>query len=318
MIPSHNDDHHRSAKRTTVLAWTLRLSGMVGMTFLNPLFCVLAMNYANPSILAPFSGLTLVWIVLFCKPLIGEQPQPSQIVAASLIVLGEIVVAFFGDHTNDNEITLEELRRSYQDVAFLLYFVATAIWMASLFYVIKYSKHSYWKRFAWGTAGGSITGLQNFLKDSLTIIKASPPHTRMPWYFFLMASLAILTAFGGLLLLTACMKRYDATYSAAMFVGSFVISASIMSAVHYHTFSNLASTLHYIFYPTGLLILMWGVYLLVWHTKESQAAAIDSDEDGMSAIETLQAQQRSFDLGEPLVSAGSHSKEEDHVTHRIT
>ena len=49
----------KSAKQ---LAWLLYLLGMIGMSFLNPLFCVLAMKYANPSILAPFSGLTLVWI----------------------------------------------------------------------------------------------------------------------------------------------------------------------------------------------------------------------------------------------------------------
>jgi uncharacterized membrane protein len=75
--------------------------------------------------------------------------------------------------------------------------------------------------------------------------------------------MAILTAFGGLLLLTACMKRYDATYSAAMFVGSFVIMASIMSAVHYNTLQHLDGVVSLIFYPTGLAILMSGVYMLI-------------------------------------------------------
>lgn len=60
-------------------SWLLYLAGMVGMTFLNPLCCVLAMKYANPSILAPFSGLTLVWVVLFSGAAVGERPGPSQI-----------------------------------------------------------------------------------------------------------------------------------------------------------------------------------------------------------------------------------------------
>jgi hypothetical protein len=60
------------------------------------------------------------------------------------------------------------------------------------------------------------------------------------------------------------MKRYDATFSAAMFVGSFVVSASTMSAVHYHTFENLnASPLNYVMYPMGVVILLCGVVLLV-------------------------------------------------------
>ena len=91
------------------LAWTLRGSGMIGMSVLNPLFCVLAMNYASPSILAPFSGLTLVWIVLLSSPLIGEQPVARQVVAAALIVLGEVVVAIFGDHTNDEDVTVQDV-----------------------------------------------------------------------------------------------------------------------------------------------------------------------------------------------------------------
>ena len=83
--------------------------------------------------------------------------------------------------------------------------------------------------------------------------------------------LAVATAFGGLLLLTACMKRYDATYSSAMFVGSFVVSASLMSAVHYRTFQNLNSNVDYIFYPVGLCVLMIGVFILVQETNEHSA-----------------------------------------------
>jgi EamA-like transporter family len=87
----------------------LRYSGMIGMTFLNPLCCVLAMNYASPSILAPFSGLTLVWIVLLSSPLINEQPSHRQVSAAALIVLGEVVVAIFGDHTNGEGVTVSDV-----------------------------------------------------------------------------------------------------------------------------------------------------------------------------------------------------------------
>jgi hypothetical protein len=64
------------------------------------------------------------------------------------------------------------------------------------------------------------------------------------------------------------MKRYDVTYSAAMFVGSFVLSASIMSVIHYDTFDHLRSAASYVMYPTGLVILIGGVYMLVQESKE--------------------------------------------------
>lgn len=105
-------------------------------------------------------------------------------------------------------------------------------------------------------------------------MKASE-HGKYPWFFYLFVCLAAITAFGGLLILTACMKRYDATYSAASFVGSFVVSASIMSATHYNTFNYLKSIWNYMLYPTGLVVLMVGVCILVRESK-------DTDEDDES------------------------------------
>ena len=150
-------------------SYFLRLCGMVGMTVLNPLCCVLAMNYASPSILAPFSGLTLVWIALFSESLIGERPTLVQVMAAALIILGETVVAVFGDHTNDNGKSIEDVRDSYLRPAFLVYFAAMVLWVAFLAYSMTIPRSKTLRRFAWGVSGGSITGLQNFLKDSLTV-----------------------------------------------------------------------------------------------------------------------------------------------------
>ena len=75
---------------------TLRWSGMFGMSVLNPLCCVLAMQYASPSILAPFSGLTLVWIILFSPMALNEPSTFPQKASAGLIILGEVMVAVMG------------------------------------------------------------------------------------------------------------------------------------------------------------------------------------------------------------------------------
>ena len=148
------------------------------------------------------------------------------------------------------------------------------------------------RKFAWGTCGGSLTGVQNFLKDALTITKAKreyhghDPNFHYPWFFSFFCFLAGATAFIGLLLLTACMKRYDAAYSSATFVGSFVVSASIMSAVHYKTFEMLNDMWNYVLYPLGLVILMIGVYILVHekhHNPDDDDDEIDHDNrDGLT------------------------------------
>ena len=118
------DDHygrhnHIESSPNRYIPIALRTFGMIGMTALNPLCSVLAMNYASPSILAPFSGLTLVWIVLFSEVLVGEQPTVRQVIAAALIVMGEVVIAIFGDHTNDENISVDEVVRNNPKSLFL-------------------------------------------------------------------------------------------------------------------------------------------------------------------------------------------------------
>lgn len=106
------DDDELETRRQRWFAYFLRCSGMFGMSVLNPICCVLAMNYASPSILAPFSGLTLVWVILFSYPVVGEQPSTSQIVAAFFIIAGEVIVAIFGDHTNDDAMSVDDVVRA--------------------------------------------------------------------------------------------------------------------------------------------------------------------------------------------------------------
>jgi len=302
----------------------LRGSGMIGMTILNPVCCVLAMRYASPSILAPFSGMTLVWIIAFSECTIGEKPRNLQIIASALIVFGQILIAVFGDHTNVESLTLEEVvsicslhldfcsaipcikvclipslnlklwqsldsffcnltyllmalvltcitwrilmaipvqRRQYSDLSFRLLFITMIFWFLFLAHMINYGSIN-WKRFAWGVAGGSVTGFQNFVKDALALMQNYDGIQSFPAELFLLWFCGALFPLLGLLLLMQCMKRYDATYSSSMFVGSFICSTSLMSAFHYDTFQHLPTVWNWIFYPVGIIVLVSGTVML--------------------------------------------------------
>lgn len=275
----------------------LRYAGMFGMTVLNPLFSVIAMNYAAPSILAPFSGLALVWVILFSGMYLGETPSKPQIIATLLVVIGEVVVAIFGDHTNDSGVTVEEVAKSYSSPATISYFSLLAAYLLVLWYLIAKAKSPAWQRFAWGSCGGAITGPQNFIKDSLTVLKAvtSTP-ARIPWFFPLLIIAACATAFVGLLLFTAAMKRYNATYCAAAYVGSYVMSVSVNSAMHYHTFASLPGTWNDIMYPFGLLVLMAGVCLLEVTGEEEEHASEEIDDCFLEGITTTMGTEDYEDL----------------------
>jgi hypothetical protein len=135
-------------------------------------------------------------------------------------------------------------------------------------------------------SGGAITGFaQCFIKDSLVVAKTPDLLPNLPLYLPLFVIMAAASSFGGLLLLTATMKRYDCTYSAAMFVGSFVVSTSIMSAAHYHTFEHLNALVDIIMYPLGLLILMVGLVILVEGSASIAQEGGDSDEVIVTQVE---------------------------------
>ena len=259
-----------------VEALLLRSVGFFGMTVLNPFCCIYAMKFASPSILAPFSGLTLVWVVLFSEITIEEKPSTNQIFAASLIVLGEVIVAIWGDHTNVETLQIEDIRSQYSDPSFVAYFIFLMLWMMLLVTLIN-CRRKVWRRFAWGVAGGSVTGLQNFVKDAMALMDGSEG-TTYTWEVYALIFCGVFFPLLGLLLLMECMKRYDATYSSSMFVGSFVISASIMSAIHYHSFENLNNIWNHLFYPLGLLILLSGTVILATEAKIKSLSATLRDE----------------------------------------
>jgi hypothetical protein len=104
---------HHHKRQCCLNPYSLRYSGMFGMTVLNPVCSVFAMNYASPSILAPLGGLTLVWVILFSGMTLGEYPSSSEVIAATLIMVGEVIVTVFGDHTNDDGVTVEDVVRLF-------------------------------------------------------------------------------------------------------------------------------------------------------------------------------------------------------------
>jgi len=166
------------------------------------------------------------------------------------------------------------------------YFSGFLLWMGLLWYCINVSNDTVVQRFAWGVAGGSITGIQCFIKDALVVLNLAHDKRpwKLPWTFFILLALGISMAVGGLSILTRCMKRYDVTFSNAMNAGSMVVSASIIGAVHNKTFSNLGSTLRVTWYLIGLFTVLVGLSILVRQTKElippGKGGDIDEDTIG--------------------------------------
>lgn len=266
-----------STATSTTTARRLRYAAFLFISVANPILDISALAFASPSILAPFSGVSLAWVVLLSDRLVGERPAQLQIAGALLIMVGEVVVALFGDHSSHSETSLQELRDSYSDPSFLRFLLASLVLECLLVYTMYNSTNKYWTRIAWGVAGGFVTGFWNFIKDAITIVQLSSSTGSTPFSFlgFLLVS-AFVTAGTGMMILSECMKRYDATYTSGTYAGSLTLCASVVSALHYHTFSNLEG-IHRILYPVGLGILMLGVGLLMSDPSQTKGEAKDEE-----------------------------------------
>ena len=100
-----------------------------------------------------------------------------------------------------------------------------------------------------------------------------------------------------LAMLSKCMKRYDATFSAAMFVVSYIFSATIMSIVRYDILSNIESVTQVAFYPVGMIILFIGCLMLMTERIPGVCTCLKIGGRGMED-------------GKPLVEAGRRNADE--------
>jgi len=112
MVQQESKSRTAVSPRTRVASKSMRWAGILGLSALNPIFDLLAMSYANPSLLAPFSGLALAWIVLLSEQLLGEPPHRIQVIASALIGLGLALTMAYGDHSNHGDVTLEDVVRA--------------------------------------------------------------------------------------------------------------------------------------------------------------------------------------------------------------
>ena len=134
------------------------------------------------------------------------------------------------------------------------------VWFLILIALV-HSSPPCWTRFAWGVSGGCVTGFLCFIKDAIALssgLNGDP----LPYDLLLLWFCAAIFPLIGLILLMMCIKRYDVTYSSSMFVVGLVCTASLMAAVHYHTFDHLTSRLSFSMYFVGILVLIVGAILL--------------------------------------------------------
>ena len=81
----------------------------------------------------------------------------SQIIAASTIILGEIIVTLCGDHKDDEVLTIDLFNDIYRSPTMVGYFIGFGVYYALVVTGTR-SQDKFVQKVSWGQAGGSITG----------------------------------------------------------------------------------------------------------------------------------------------------------------
>ena len=116
-----------------------------------------------------------------------------------------------------------------------------------------------------------MSGSNPFLKDGMAVLAGmmttatdattSSNDALRSIGFYVLILLAAIIPLSSLILSLECMKRYNATYSAACHLASMTVSATLMSMAHYHTWDHLSSS-YALLYPFGLVVLLVGCIVL--------------------------------------------------------
>lgn len=126
---------------------TIRLLGLLTVVSADP-FRILSFGYGESKVVAPFSSLSLVWLILLANPIAGDKPSHVDIVGSLVIAGGVALVAAFGtgggdgDDDGDDEFlwdeddtesqlqtVVSEFNGKAQRPEFVFYLVAQAVFL---------------------------------------------------------------------------------------------------------------------------------------------------------------------------------------------
>mmetsp|Transcript_61462 Transcript_61462/g.168790 ORF Transcript_61462/g.168790 Transcript_61462/m.168790 type:complete len:284 (+) Transcript_61462:239-1090(+) len=146
------------------------------------------MGFGDPSIIAPFSALSLVWLLLLANPIAGDKPTRLEVTSALIISCGTVLVGISGsgeednawnqdDDGDDNSPTLDDVIGGVQTYSrkwpFIIFMIVQGVFLCMCCVVVNLKPPEFWAcRIAWGAVGGCLQGNVYMLKaaSSMAVI----------------------------------------------------------------------------------------------------------------------------------------------------
>ena len=260
-----------------------------------------ALGFAAQSLAVPVGALTMVFNVIFAHFWLGENLSRKDMLATFMVTIGVILTAAFGDKSAQC-YTMDDLLFLYSEPAFLGYLAFVLPLMATLYYlahradrVLKEQGFESEAYNAWRSIHpllypvlSGFWGAQSvlFAKSIAEMVKLTARgYNQFTWVSLIIAICMCLTVFTQIHFLAQGLQHFDAIFVVPIFQSAFIVGAILVGATYFKEFSNF-STLQVIFFPTGILIVIFGVMLLAQRKMSASPSVQQSSTSEQDAKES--------------------------------
>jgi len=234
-------------KGTKQSLFVSRLAIAAGLTLnvaVGPLLDMSSYAFAPQGIIAPLSGLDVVWNTLSAPWTLGESLNRTLVAGCALICAGATATTFFHSHS-DKEYTPEMLREVFMRWQLLAYLACLGLWLGFNVLVLMrrsaapkgepFKTGDVIRGLSLGMTAGSIAGNMFCVKAFVEIVQASIQYGRgdywADWLPYVLLIGAVFFATSNLYFLTKAMREYEALFMGAVFEGSIITAACISGSV---------------------------------------------------------------------------------------
>ena len=278
---------------------SIRFAGLVTVVAADPAR-ILSFGFGESRVVAPFSSLSLVWLILLANPIAGDKPTRVEVAGALVIASGVALIAAFGaDGASDDDddgdtdefgvsggddddklhAVIDEFNANARRPAFVLYLLLQGAFLLAAGATVATSPPERLPvKVCWGALGGVLQGNVYFLKAASTLAVIDFGGACRIATFWVWTVLFIVIAATGLAVNALAMRFYKATFCVCSFVGWYNVSAAAASASFFGASSLGDDPLGLALYLGGLGFIVGGVVMLI--VVSIDEALKDDDDDG--------------------------------------
>ncbi|CAE8641734.1 unnamed protein product [Polarella glacialis] len=222
--------------------------------------------FAPASVIAPLTGMDIVWNTLLAPFTLKEELTPRRLLSAAIIFLTATASVFFRQSQEGFHWTTERVHEVMTHKRFMLYFICFIAWyLLNVCLLMKYPAGSAVKGFSLGATAGTLAGNMWCTKIVAELARQCFAGDCSAWadgISWLVLAGAVFFAVANITYITKGMQQYEALFMVTVFMGSNIATNSLSAIV---VLAEMDSAPHWKLggYTVCILAMIVGMLILV-------------------------------------------------------